>query len=61
MDYVVNYGTKNNYKSLTLEVPDISPDDRHIYEKHGFKVDTSKAHEEDDVWGGLTYMKRKLR
>ena len=61
MDYVVNYGTKNNYKSLTLEVPDISPDARHIYEKHGFKVDTSTAHEEDDVWGGLTYMKRKLR
>lgn len=62
MDYVVNYAQKNNYKSLTLEVPETSPDARHIYEKHGFQVDkSSKSSTEDDIWGGLTAMKRKIR
>ncbi len=58
MDYVISYGKKNNYDYVTLEVPDDSPDARHIYKKKGF-VEGKRA-SEDDVWGGLTEMKRKL-
>lgn len=50
---------KKGFKKLTLEVPGISPDARHIYEKMGFKV-TKEASEEDRLndptWGGLTEM-----
>lgn len=45
-------------KQLTLEVPTNSPDARHIYEKQGFVA--GKRISDDDVWGGLTEMKRKL-
>lgn len=61
MDYVVKYADKNNYKTMTLEVPGSSPDARHIYEKHGFQVDNSKVSDTDDVWDGLTAMKRRVR
>lgn len=33
---------------------------RHIYEKQGF-VAGKQISSEDDVWGGLTKMKKKLR
>lgn len=58
MDYVIEYGQKNGFKYMTLEVPESSPDAKHIYEKHGFK-ETEKL-TNDDVWGGLTSMRRKL-
>lgn len=63
MDYLVTYAEKNNYKTMTLEVPDTSPDARHIYEKHEFEVDNDSSVEfdPDDIWGGLTAMKRKIR
>lgn len=61
MDYVVKYAEKNNYKSITLEVPGSSPDARHIYEKHGFEVDNRINTDASDVWDGLTSMKRKIK
>ena len=59
MDYVVNYGEKNGYKYASLEVPSSSPDARHIYEKHGFK-EIGKVSSDDDIWGGLTAMRREF-
>jgi len=47
------------FKQMTLEVPGSSPDARHIYEKQGF-VAGKRISSEDDVWGGLTKMKKKL-
>lgn len=61
MDYTINYAKKNNYKTMTLEVPGTSPDARHIYKKHGFKEDTSIRPDVNDGWGGLTAMKRKVK
>lgn len=59
MDYLVVYADKNDYKTMTLEVPKNSPDARHIYEKHGFKAQhENKKQNDDDIWGGLTSMKR---
>lgn len=51
------FGGKEGFKKLTLEVPGNSPDARHIYEKLGFKV-TQEAMDgkKDSVWGGLTKM-----
>lgn len=46
-------------KYITLEVPTISPNARHIYEKIGFKA-TGTLGSEDDVWGGLTKMRLDL-
>lgn len=48
-------GGKHGFKKLTLEVPGISPDARHIYEKQGFKV-VKEPKSKADVWGGLTHM-----
>jgi GNAT superfamily N-acetyltransferase len=50
-------GGTQGFKKLTLEVPGISPDARHIYEKQGFVV-TKKPSKlnKADVWGGLTHM-----
>jgi ribosomal protein S18 acetylase RimI-like enzyme len=48
------------FKQMTLEVPGNSPDARHIYEKQGF-VAGKQISSDDDVWGGLTKMKKKLR
>lgn len=47
------------FKQMTLEVPGNSPDARHIYEKQGF-VAGKKITSGDDIWGGLTKMKKKL-
>lgn len=47
------------FKQMTLEVPGNSPDARHIYEKQGF-VAGKRISSTDDVWGGLTEMKKKL-
>lgn len=54
-----DYARKSGMKQLTLEVPGISPDARHIYEKQGFEV-VGQISDEDDVWGGLTAMKKNL-
>jgi len=59
MDWVIKNETKNGRKQLTLEVPGSSPDARHIYEKKGF-VAGKQISDEDDIWGGLTKMERKL-
>lgn len=51
-------------KKVTLEVPGISPDARHVYEKIGFKVTKEADPEEikrDPVWGGLTSMEYKYK
>lgn len=34
-------------------------DENHIYEKHGFKAEASVQSNSDDVWDGLTAMKRR--
>lgn len=47
------------FKQMTLEVPGSSPDARHIYEKQGFKAG-EKVSSDDDVWGGLTKMRKRL-
>lgn len=50
-------GGKQGFKKLTLEVPGISPDARHIYEKQGFKVvKEPTVLGKQDIWGGLTHM-----
>lgn len=50
-------GGGHGFKKLTLEVPGISPDARHIYEKQGFKVvKEPNALQKKDIWGGLTHM-----
>lgn len=61
MKGVVDYAKKQGLKQVTLEVPGISPNARHIYEKLGFK-DTGESiiGDEDDVWGGLTKMRLDL-
>lgn len=46
------------FKQMTLEVPGNSPDARHIYEKQGFKA--GRKISSDDVWDGLTEMKKRL-
>jgi GNAT superfamily N-acetyltransferase len=48
-------GGEHGFKKLTLEVPGVSPDARHIYEKMGFTV-TKTPKTTKDVWGGLTHM-----
>ena len=59
MKMAEDYARKSGMKQLTLEVPGISPDARHIYEKQGFEV-VGQISDEDDVWGGLTAMKKNL-
>ena len=58
MGYIVKYADENDYKTLSLEVPGSSPDARHIHEKYGFKAESSEQNQ-DDVWDGLTAMKRR--
>ena len=50
------YGSKNGFKKMTLEVPGNAPDARHIYEKLGFKVLKEVVDPNEPVWGGLTSM-----
>lgn len=59
MGYIVKYADDSGYKTLSLEVPGSSQDARHIYEKHGFKAEASVQSNSDDVWDGLTAMKRR--
>ena len=56
---VIDYAKKTKMEQVTLEVPGISPNARHIYEKLGFKAEKVIS-DENDVWGGLTAMKLKL-
>lgn len=58
MNGVASKATAEGFKQLTLEVPGNSPDARHIYEKQGFVA--GKQITSDDVWDGLTKMKKKL-
>lgn len=61
LGWVVQYSRDSGYKEITLEVPGISPDARHIYEKLGFhEVGQITSPDEDFYWGGLTGMKMKL-
>lgn len=60
MDWVISNETKMDKEFLTLEVPGTSNDARHIYEKKGFEAG-NKISDDDDVWGGLTEMKKRLR
>lgn len=61
MRLAIDDARKQGVKYVTLEVPTVSPNARHIYEKLGFK-ETSKGlfTSEDDVWGGLTEMRLDL-
>lgn len=60
MDFTIEDAKSKGFKELTLEVPGSSPDARHIYEKKGF-IAGEKISDEDDVWGGLTKMRKDLR
>ena len=52
----------DGYSNVTLEVPGISPDAAHIYEKAGFKyVGQLTNPDEDFVWGGLKAMRKDLQ
>ncbi len=59
MKMVEDYARKVKAKQITLEVPGDAPDARHIYEKLGFIAGTQIS-ELDDVWGGLTCMKKDI-
>ncbi len=59
MSMAEEHAKKSGAKQMTLEVPGNSPDARHIYEKQGFKA-TGKISDPDDIWGGLTGMKKIL-
>nr|DAM54618.1 MAG TPA: N-acetyltransferase-like protein [Caudoviricetes sp.] len=60
MNDVLKKGSELGVSKVTLEVPGISPDARHIYEKIGFKKN-KRISDEDDVWGGLTSMTYKYK
>ena len=60
MRAVVDHAKKQNLDRVTLEVPGISPNARHIYESIGFKA-KGLISDEDDAWGGLTAMELDLR
>lgn len=54
------HGQATGRKRMVLEVPGISPDARHIYEKMGFKPTGVTQGTKDDVWGGLTQYEYKF-
>jgi RimJ/RimL family protein N-acetyltransferase len=58
MKSTIELGPTLGVKKLTLDVPGLSPDARHIYENQGFKV-TNEATKTNDMWGGLTTMEYK--
>lgn len=60
MRSAVSYGKKQGFEKLTLEVPGISPDARHIYKKLGFEV-VEEAKSTNDIWGGLTSMEYRIK
>jgi ribosomal protein S18 acetylase RimI-like enzyme/2'-5' RNA ligase len=52
-----DFGKKEGFKKLTLEVPGNAPDARHIYENLGFKyIAPVNGGAKDPVWGGLGEM-----
>lgn len=59
MQAVVDHAKKQGLDKVTLEVPGISPNARHIYESLGFEA--TKVLSENDAWGGLTAMELKLK
>lgn len=59
LDGAAGRAKSSGFKQMTLEVPGSSPDARHIYEKQGFEAG-EQISSSDDVWGGLTKMKKKL-
>lgn len=59
MQAVVDHAKKQGLEKVTLEVPGISPNARHIYESLGFEA--TKVLSENDAWGGLTAMELKLK
>lgn len=59
MQAVVDHAKKQGLDRVTLEVPGISPNARHIYESLGFEA--TKVLSEQDAWGGLTAMELKLK
>ena len=59
MDWTIKTAKANGNNQLTLEVPSNSPDARHVYEKRGF-VAGKQISSSDDIWDGLTAMKKKL-
>lgn len=58
---LIKFAKENKFKKITLEVPGVSPDAKHIYEKLGFK-DIGKIDSKDDdiFWGGLSKMELNL-
>ena len=56
---VVDHAKKQGLDRVTLEVPGISPNARHIYESLGFEA--TKVLSENDAWDGLTAMELKLK
>ena len=61
MDGVIKNAKKDGYEYVTLEVPGISPDAAHIYQKLGFEyVETLSTPEDDPAWQGLTALRRNL-
>lgn len=48
MQAVVDHAKKQGLEKVTLEVPGISPNARHIYESLGFEA--TKVLSENDVW-----------
>lgn len=55
MKAAAEFGEKEGFKKLTLEVPGKAADARHIYETIGFKI-TKETTSTKDIWGGLTEM-----
>ena len=60
MRAVIDHANKLNMDTVTLEVPGISPNARHIYESIGFKA-KGQISDDDDAWGGLTAMELDLK
>lgn len=61
METAIQIAKDTGAKQVTLEVPGISLDAKHIYEKLGFVATKDQDIDEDDVWGGLTRMKLDLK
>jgi len=59
MRAAVEVAKQQKLNKVTLEVPGLSPDARHIYEKMGF-VAGKQISSSNDMWGGLTEMELKL-
>ena len=60
MKGAIQYAKQTGCRQVTLEVPSISPNARHIYEKLGFKSTGEVLGNADDIWGGLTKMRLDL-